>query len=130
MNVLDVSRRTKVTMAKFTFKCIRCGKAQQLYVGHNTLTVKCSCGESMERLMPNISRSSTFEQPDKESGKQWLEDQPDIIKARKEKFYWGVEVPRFVASGTYSVETMLSNGWISLSDDGKIVVNTKPPSQR
>ena len=117
-------------MAKYTFKCQSCGKAQQRYVGPKIFTQSCSCGATMVRQLPSVLPPSSFESPDKESGRQWLEDQEQILRARKEKYYWEVEVPRLVASGTYSVETMLQNGWIYLSDDGAVHVNTKPPSQR
>lgn len=117
-------------MAKFTFKCNKCGKAQQRYVGLRLLELPCECGSTMQRQLPQTSHSTTYEKPDKESGRKWIEDQPEILKARKEKFFWEVEVPRLVASGTYTIETMVENGWISISDDGKIVVNTKPVSQR
>lgn len=84
----------------------------------------------MKKQMPKLSNTTSTEIADKHSGKKWLEDQQEILKARKEKFFWEVEVPRFVESGIYSIETMLQNGWISVSEEGVMTVNTKPPSQR
>lgn len=117
-------------MAKYTFKCDKCNKTQQLYVGSSDFEVKCECGLTMKRMMPVITAPTSYEDPDGQSGRKWLDDHDSILKSRKEHYYWSVEVPRFVASGVYSIETMLDNGWISLSDDGKIIINTKPPSQR
>lgn len=117
-------------MAKYSFKCKTCGKAQQRYVGPRLLELPCDCGSVMVRQMPKTSHSTTYEKPDKDSGSKWIEDQPNVLQARKEKYFWEVEVPRLVASGIYSAETMIQNGWVSISDDGKITVNIKPPSQR
>ena len=117
-------------MAKYTFRCTECNEAQQMYVGPSVLERPCSCGGVMHRQMPTLSQTTAYEPPDKESGRKWLPDHEAVLRSRKEQYYWSVEVPRMVASGTYSVETMLENDWITLSDDGKVVVNTKPPSQR
>jgi hypothetical protein len=73
---------------------------------------------------------TTYEDPDGQSGRKWLPDHNNVITERKRKYYYEVEVPRMVASGQYSVETMLGENWIWLDDDGKIHVHTKPPEMR
>ena len=117
-------------MAKYTFRCEKCNKTQQLHVGFSVSTFECDCGSTMNRQMPTISKSTVYETADKQSNRKWLEDHEQILKSRKEKYFWSVEVPRMVASGVYTVETMVENGWISLDDNNKIIVNTKPVSQR
>lgn len=117
-------------MAKYTFYCEACGKAQQKYVGFAVLEMDCPCGAKMYRQLPQILPPTVHEMPDKDSGKQWIDDQPGVLRARKEKYFWEVEVPRMVASGVYTIETMLENGWVTLDDNNHLVINTKPPSQR
>ena len=96
-----------------------------------TSTVCVKCGGSTKRKMPTMNGPATsYEDPDGQSGRKWLDGQADILKHRKDKYFYEVEVPRMVASGTYSVETMLENEWIFLNDDGSIGVHTKPPYMR
>ena len=117
-------------MAKFTYKCKDCDKIMNIYGSAKCRSFLCECGGSMEFQMPKTSNSTTYEKPNKESSTKWIEDHQQVIKSRKEKYFWQVEVPRLVASGIYSKESMLQNGWITITEEGKIVVNTVPPSQR
>jgi len=80
--------------------------------------------------MPSISKPTVHEAPDKQSGRQWLDDHEAVMRERKENYYWSVEVPRMVASGVYSVETILQNGWAWIDDAGHMHVYDKPPNRR
>lgn len=117
-------------MARYTFICPKCASTIQTYVSSTCLSVQCSCGEDMVRQIPKTSKPTVHEVPDKHSGKKLLENNAEELRARKERFFWEVEVPRLVQSGTYSMETMVANGWITMLEDKTFVVNTKPPSQR
>lgn len=117
-------------MAKRTFKCPKCERVHQT-VGPRSLSVVCpECGADMIQQMPQTSKPTAYESSDKSANRQWLDDHASILKNRKETHFWSVEVPRMVASGVYSIETMLQNGWIWIDDAGKMNVHTKPPSQR
>jgi len=117
-------------MAKRTYKCLRCERVQQL-VGPRSASVVCdTCGEIMVVQMPIVSKPTVHESPDKQSGKLWLDDHAQVMKDRKENYYWAVLVPRMVQSGVYSMETILQNGWAWIDDAGHMHVYDKPPSRR
>jgi hypothetical protein len=84
----------------------------------------------MRRQMPVISPPNVREVVDKNTGITWCDGQREMVLDRKEEYFWSVEVPRLVASGIYSLETMLENEWIWVDDAGKIHVNNKPPDKR
>lgn len=119
-------------MPKYTFKC-EMGHTIDRYVSSSVKTIPCTestCSAIMARQMPNILNPNVTEVVDKYTGIKHIDGQVDLIKERKEEYYWTVEVPRFVNSGTYSIETMLENGWIWVDDGGKIHVNDRPPNKR
>jgi predicted nucleic acid-binding Zn ribbon protein len=119
-------------MPKYSFLCPNCASEVQMYVPHLVKEVECkTCQGTMNRQMPTLNGPANVrEVVDKNTGITWTDDQQQMIKDRKDEYYWTVEVPRFVASGTYSLETMLENQWIYVDDSGKIHVNDKPPSKR
>lgn len=80
--------------------------------------------------MPHINKPNNYTTKDKYTNVKVIEENAEAIKERKDKHYWSCIVPRLVASGTYSQETMLEQGWISVDDFGAISINTKPPSAR
>jgi hypothetical protein len=81
--------------------------------------------------MPTLNGpSNVSEVVDKYTGLTHRRDQKDEVKERREEYYWTVEVPRFVASGTYSIETMLENQWIKVDDNMNVTVNNVPPHRR
>lgn len=89
------------------------------------------CGMDMLRKLPTLSgQSDVHETVDSYTGTIQREDQRKIIEKRRDDYYWTVEVPRLVNSGTYSVETMLEQGWIYLDEKQQIQINNKPPSKR
>ena len=85
----------------------------------------------MNRQMPNLAGSSDVsETVDKYTNIQHKNDHGKIMKARKQEYYWTVEVPRMVATGTYTMETMLENGWIYFDDKKEMHIQDKPPHRR
>jgi hypothetical protein len=85
----------------------------------------------MARNHPTLNGpSNVTEVVDKYTGIKQRTDQSLDIKQRKDEYYWTVEVPRLVNSGTYSVETMLENGWIIIDDNHQIKIQNKPPHKR
>jgi len=85
----------------------------------------------MERQMPILNgQSNVTEVVDKYMGIVWKEGQRELVKERHDEYYWSVEVPRLVNSGTYSLETMLQNGWVWIDDNEHIHTHTKPLHKR
>jgi hypothetical protein len=119
-------------MPKYTFLCSSCSSEVQMYVPPLVKEVPCkACQGSMNRQMPTLNGPSNVrEVVDKNTGITWTDGQQEMIKDRKDEYYWTIEVPRFVNSGTYSLETMLENQWITVDDAGKIHINNKPPNKR
>lgn len=119
-------------MAKYTFICETCGEVKEQFASPQTVSGTCKkCGGITNRSLPVMNGPATvFEDPDGQSGRKWLDDHSKIIETRKRKYYFEVEVPRMVASGVYTVQTMLELGWITLDDSGHIHVNTTPPEMR
>ena len=118
-------------MPKYTFKCSSCDNILQKYTSMGKTIIECpKCDSDMARQMPITSPPDTEEVVDKYIGIKWKNDQQDLIKKRKDEYYWRVEVPRFVDSGTYSLETMLEMGWVYYNERGELQTNTKPPDKR
>ena len=81
--------------------------------------------------MPTLNGASeVLETVDKESGTQWRPDHKDDLEKRKAEYFWKHEVPRLVDSGTYGIDTMLENGWITVNEKGQIEVQSTPPHRR
>lgn len=119
-------------MARFTFECDNCGHTKQIIISHIQKTIPCEeCGSTMIRKLPiSNSKSTVKETIDAYTNQQQIPDQKDCIKERHEKYFYEVEVPRMVASGTYTLETILRNGWGFINDKGQLELHTKPPSER
>lgn len=115
-------------MPKYIFTCPKCATQTHKYVSVNTITVPCTCGETMNRELPNTnSETEVREVVDPLTNRKWGKDHKNVMKQRKEDYYWEVEVPRLVQ--TYSIETCLEKGWLVYNDKGELVIN-KPPSKR
>ncbi len=105
-------------MPKYTFVCPVCNHSEQNYVPRKVSEVACEACYSqgrkdvwMKRKMPTLAgRPDTTEVVDEYTGTVWKEDQQELIKQRKDEYYWSIEVPRLVNSGTYSIETMVEMG--------------------
>lgn len=119
-------------MAKFTFKCETCDDEIQKNVFSLDSTFSCpKCNNPMRRLLPKLNGAPRVnELIDKHTGTVWQADQKEQVKLRQAEYYWTVEVPRFVASGVYSVETMLENSWITIDEKNQVHVNNVPPHRR
>lgn len=119
-------------MAKYTFKCQSCEWTGQKYASASSTSTTCEkCSGVADRQLPTLNGpANVTEVVDKYTGLTVRPDQKEQVKSRRDEYYWTVEVPRMVASGTYSVETMLENGWIFFDDSGKIHINKTPPHKR
>lgn len=115
-------------MPKYTFTC-ECGHSTQQITSISTKEIACStCGKSMSRSLPKLSgKANVTEVVDSHTNVKWGDDHVKEIDDRKRTFYWEVEVPRMVNSGTYSIETMLENRWVYFDDKGKLITRTRPP---
>jgi len=116
-------------MPKYTFVCDHCKKEKQTYTSISTKTQKCECGEEMHRKFPNIGGTQTNELIDKYTNKSLVKDHKEILGERKLDYYWSVEVPKMVNSGTYELETMLEKDWVFYDEKGNLVTRTKPPQR-
>ena len=118
-------------MPKFTFNC-QCGHTVKKYTSRDKKEIQCDkCNKIMSREIPNLNRpADKREVINPLLNTRWPDDQKKIIKARKLKYYWSVEVPRLVNSGTYSLSTMLEKGWVWIDDNGDLHIHTKPPHER
>lgn len=119
-------------MPKYTFLCSSCGTSEQKYVPRLVMDIPCPiCNRTALRQMPELNGpSSVTEVIDKYTGITHRRDQKEEVKERQEEYYWTVEVPRFVASGVYSIDTMLENGWIWIDDNNTINIYKVPPHRR
>jgi transcription elongation factor Elf1 len=119
-------------MAKYTFTCPQCGKEEQRFANPKQISVPCSeCGTPTDRQLPVLNGPVTVKEViDKHRNTIWNQGHKEDIEERKQKYFWEVEVPRLVNSGTYSIQTMLEQGWISVNDKEQVIINTKPPAKR
>jgi ribosomal protein S27E len=114
---------------KYTFKCPGCQSTISAYTSSLT-EIDCSCGLKMDKQLPTLSgKAQVTEVVDKMAGKSWKQDQKEILTERKADYFWSVEVPRFVDSGTYSLETMLENKWVYYDERGDLQTRNKPPEK-
>lgn len=120
-------------MAKYTYECKACGFTFQKYTSINTMQTQCpQCSSfTTERKLPTLNGpSNVTEIIDKYTGVTHRPNQKEEVEQRRAEYYWTVEVPRFVESGVYSIETMLENGWIWVDDNNQVHINNKPPQRR
>jgi hypothetical protein len=116
-------------MAKYSFKCPHCNEEKTTYSYSNVPL--CSCGKEMIRKLPSLNGPTDVKETvDPYTNTQWSEDHKATVQQRNQDFFWRYEVPRLVDSGIYSVETMLENGWITMTEKGDFVINDKPPRRR
>lgn len=116
-------------MPKYVFVCTSCRAETSKYVPVSKETIECSiCGSTMERQLPKIDTPvQVREIVDPYTNKRWTKDQEELLKERREQYYWEVEVPRLIEK--YSLQTCLEEGWLTYNDKGELVIN-KPPSKR
>ena len=116
-------------MPKYTFKCVKCGASKQSFTLKSCKVIRCECGDSMDRQMPQLRSIKSTETVDKFHNKKLVQDQDIIIKERKSDYYWDQVVPDLVKSGTYTLDTMLEQNWVFYNEKGNLVTRTKPPEK-
>jgi hypothetical protein len=117
-------------MPKYTFTCCSCSKSSQRYVSKSTDNVVCDeCFARADRQMPSLASAKTTETVDKLLNRKHLADHSLVLKERKLDYYWEIEVPKMVDSGTYSLETMLEQGWVFYNEKGELTTRTRPPQK-
>ena len=79
--------------------------------------------------MPSLRGLKTTETVDKYTNRKHISDHDNVLKERKLDYYWSVEVPKMVNSGTYSIETMIEQGWVYYDEKGNLITRTKPPQK-
>ena len=121
-------------MAKYTFKCDKCEKSLQLYTPSTVEDLDCrfdECEGTMIRQLPTLNGPpNTTEIIDKRTSKTARTDMKELVQSRRDEYFWTVEVPRLVNSGTYGLQTLIENEWIWIDDNDKIHIHTKPPHLR
>lgn len=119
-------------MPKYSFQCPDCGATEDRYVSRSVKDITCAeCHKISLRQMPTLNGpSSVTEVVDKYTGVTQRQNQKEEVQERRAEYYWTVEVPRFVASGIYSLDTMLENGWVWVDDNLQIHTNNRPPHKR
>jgi len=115
-------------MPKYSFKCPSCNKEGSYYVSVETTEKECSCGSSMTRQMPNISKSIVKEKIDSYTNINVSVDNKEELEERKLDHYWSEIVPRLVQE--HPPELCLQEGWIYYDERGHIQIHTKPPHKR
>lgn len=114
-------------MAKHKYKCTMCDRERTLYFKSQE-DVLCSCKAKMALQLPILGgKAQVKECVDKDRNISWIDDQEKILQDRKKEHYWKVLVPEMVNSGTYSIQTMLENGWIYFDANEKLQIRIKPP---
>ena len=116
-------------MPKYRFKCRKCNTEKQIFASIKVKEHGCECEGIMDRQMPKIGGTQVNELHDKYSGKSLIQDHKEITEARKVDYYWSVEVPKMVDSGTYELGTMLEKEWVYFNEKGELVTRTKPPQR-
>lgn len=119
-------------MPIYVFKCKNCGHEERLFTSIKRMVSPCpQCKEEyMERQMPVLAGSAQVrETVNKLTNTKWIDNQEEILKNRRDDYFWSKEVPRLVQSGTYSLETMLENNWVYFDDKGQLQTRTKHPSR-
>ena len=118
-------------MPKYKYTC-ECGNSVVKYAPRDKLTLRCKkCKSEMKRELPVLNGpSQKRELVDPVVNTRHIDNQDEIIKARSQKYYWGVEVPKMVNSGKYSIETMIEKGWVWFDDNMQMHIYTKPPHER
>ncbi len=113
-------------MAKNRYKCDTCESEEMKYSSEDEFP--CSCGGQKKKQMPNLAgHAQVNEVVDKYRNVTHKQDQKKIINDRRSEHYWNVEVPKLVASGTYSLETMLEMKWVYYNEKGELTTRTTPP---
>jgi hypothetical protein len=119
-------------MPKYTFICSGCKAEAHTIMSRHVKEIECpACKEKMKRQLPKISGSPVVNEViDDYAGIVQPADQREVVEQRRDEYYWTVEVPRFVNSGKYGVDTMVELGWVTVDDKGNLQVQNRPPHKR
>lgn len=110
-------------MAKYRFQCEKCSAVVEQYASVKTEALPCKeCDGTAKRLFPNIGSQKVTEIVDPFLNIRHEEDQRKQLENRRIEHFWEVEVPRFVQSGVYSMETMLAEGWLVYNEKNELVI--------
>lgn len=110
-------------MAKYRFQCEKCSTTIERYASVNTEALPCKdCASPMRRLFPTIGSKKVTETVDPFLNVRQEEDHKKQIEDRRTEYFWDVEVPRLVQSGTYSTETCIQEGWLVYNEKGELVI--------
>lgn len=115
-------------MPKYTFKCEKCNTEKQYFVNADQELDCLVCSQRMYKQFPILAGQEVTEVVNQLTNTKWKQDQQEILRERKEDYYWSVEVPRLVQK--YSLQACLEQGWVWIDDSGKMHVHTKPPGKR
>lgn len=117
-------------MPKYTYECTDCDIQIQKFANVTDKTTKCpKCHEQIPRRMPLLKAPKVTEVVDKYSNKKHMDNHKNVLQERKLDYYWKHEVPKFVESGTYELDTMLEQGWVYYDEKGNLTTRTKPPQK-
>jgi putative FmdB family regulatory protein len=114
-------------MPKYSFHCNKCDKTKLIYTSSDTKKVSCECGSEMDRSLPNIAIQRVTETVDTYTNIKRDQNHDEMIKQRRDDYYWNIEVPRLIQR--YSLKTCLEQQWLKYNDKGELEIN-KPPSKR
>ena len=118
-------------MPKYRFECEKCCVSVERYVPVSTETLPCkTCSSSMRRLLPNIGSKKVTETVDSFLNIRQEEDHKKKLEERRTRYFWDIEVPRMIESGTYSIATCLQEGWLVYDERGKLVLGKGPPQKK
>lgn len=110
-------------MAKYRFQCEKCSTVVERYTSVKTEVLPCKeCSFPMKRLLPTGGSKKVTEKVDTFLNIRHEEDHKKQLEDRRTEYFWEVEVPRLVQSGTYSTETCLQEGWIVYNEKGEMVI--------
>jgi putative FmdB family regulatory protein len=117
-------------MPKYVYECSSCHARLEKFANTTDKTTECpECSAQMNRQLPRLRGYKATEVLDKYTNKKHIVDQDEIVNERKQDYYWKHEVPKMVDSGTYTIETMLEQGWVYFNEKNELVTRTKPPGK-
>jgi len=116
-------------MPKFRLICSKCKKEVTKLIPKKWDNLPCDCGGILQKQFPTSGTKVVTETTNQITNTRKMEDLDINIKERQGKYFWEVEVIRLVNSGIYSLDTMLSNGWVFYNDKGELETRTSPPKK-
>ena len=112
-----------------TYRCKKCDNL--IVLPTKEKDVLCSCGSKTKlvpKKMPTGFSSVKTEKVQKYTNVDQIDNLAEEKTKRKLVSYWTEDVPRLVASGTYSLETMLKKDWVYYDAKGNLTIRNSPPA--